>query len=152
MLSRSLRDYLIGLTKNFTQYELYNILALKSKYSIRLFELFKSYSYQKRKEFPIDTLKELLYASNYVKFGDFRRRVLEPAIEEINEYTELTISYETIHKGKKVIAVKFIINRKEALDGYISYKKTIERINNDHKQVKGQMSIYDMIEQEENSL
>lgn len=134
-LSRSLKEYLIGLTEKYTRYEIYNILALRSKYSIRLFELFKSYSYQNEKEFNVDDLKELLFATHYKNFKDFRRRVLENSIKEINEYTELTVDYDTVHKGRKVISIKFIINRKETIDSYMSYRKTIEKINEDNRDI-----------------
>ena len=54
MLNSNMKQYLIDLSHSFTQYELYNILALKSKYSIRLYELFKSYSYKQTKDFDLE--------------------------------------------------------------------------------------------------
>lgn len=66
-----------------------------------MFELLKSYAYQHSKEFDIDDLKELLMAENYVNFKDFRRRILEPAIAEINEYTELSVKYNKRQEGCK---------------------------------------------------
>lgn len=140
MLAHTLKEYLIGLTKNFTQYELYNIMALKSKYAIRLFELFKSYSWQNKKEFDIEELKELLCATNYKNFNDFKKRVIEPSLKEINEFTELNISYNTINQGRKIIAVRFIIEHKETLESYASYLKTIEKINEDNNICKGQFA------------
>lgn len=132
-LSKTLKEYLIGLKKQYTKFELYNILALSSKYSIRLFELFKSYSYQYQKEFDIDNLKELLFATNYKNFNDFQKRVLKNAIEEINKYTELTVNYKTICKGKKVISIRFYIIKKEINDSYISYINTVNKINESNK-------------------
>ena len=149
-LSRSLKDYLIGLLGNFTQYELYNVMALHSKYAIRLFELFKSYQYQHTKRFDIDELKHLLYAEKYKNYKDFRKRVLEPAIKEINEYTEISVVLEPIYKGKKVIEVKFIIELKEPLDRYKAYQTTLEKIDRDSEQIQGQLSIYDCMESENN--
>lgn len=144
-LARSLKEYLIGLTENFTQYELYNIMALKSKYAIRLFELFKSYQYQKQKEFSIDELKQLLYAENYDNFAHFKKRVLEPAISEINEFTEIKVAYTTISKGRKVVRVRFDISRKPAIETYISYQKTIDKIDANNGQIKGQLHISDLL-------
>ena len=140
MLAHTLKEYLIGLTKNFTQYELYNIMALKSKYAIRLFELFKSYSWQNKKEFDIEELKELLDATKYKKFNDFKKRVIEPSLKEINEFTELNISYNTINPGRKIIAVRFIIEHKETSESYASYLKTIEKINENNNICKGQFA------------
>lgn len=145
ILSKRLREYLIGLSKNFTQYELYNIMALKSKYAIRLFEIFKSYEYQKYREIEIEELKEIICAKSYKNFADFKKRVLEPAINEINEYTDLNVSYGTILKGKKVVKIKFMIEAKKYMESYISYKKTIEQIDMDNNQIKGQMNIEDYL-------
>lgn len=142
-LAKTLKDYLIGLTKSFTQYELYNIIALKSKYAIKLFELFKSYEYQKTKRFEVEQLKELLFATNYTNFFDFNKRCLSPAIKEINEYTELNVKYDVIKQGRKVISVKFIIDKKKMVEAYISYKKTIDKIDRDNKTIPGQISFFD---------
>ena len=144
-LSKRLREYLIDLTKTFTSYELYNIMALKSKYAIRLFELFKSYAYRRDIELDIEELKELLCATSYKNFADFKKRVLEPAIQEIREYTELNVSYEPKTKGKKVVEIKFIIEKKELIDSFESYQKTIDKIDQENNQIKGQMSIEDYI-------
>ena len=46
---------------------------------------------------------------SYTRFPDFRRKVLEIAEREINELTDITISYETITKGRKVVKIKFDI-------------------------------------------
>lgn len=148
LLDDYIKQYLIDLQKNFTNYEIYNILALKSKYSIRLYEIFKSYEFQHYKTIPIDELKELLCATNYVNFKDFRNRVLERAIDEINFYTDINVSYDTETKGRKVIAIQFHIKKKESLDNYASYLNTIEEINKRNKQVKGQMSLFDKKEED----
>lgn len=145
-LSRSLKDYLFALKDNFTQYELYNVMALHSKYAIRLFELFKSYAYQHYKVFDTEELKHLLYAENYKNYADFKKRVLDPAIDEINEYTELKVSFEPISKGKKVIQIAFKIKMKNTKDKYIAYTMTRERIDRDNEQVPGQMSVFDILD------
>lgn len=42
-----LAPYLFDLGQRFTQYQLYNILAMKSAFSVRIYELMKSYAFQK---------------------------------------------------------------------------------------------------------
>ena len=143
-LSRHLKDYLIGLTSNFTQYELYNVMALHSKYAIRLFEIFKSYEYQHYKVFDIDDIKHLLYADNYKNYKDFRIRVIEPAIREIKEFTELDVAYEPIFKGKKVVQIAFKINLKDFRERMTAYYNTREKLDRESGQVPGQLNIYDV--------
>lgn len=143
MLNSNIKAYLIDLSKNFTRYELYNILALKSKYSTRLYEIFKSYAFQRVKEIDLEELKELLCATNY-SFRDFRRDILDKATAEINHFTDIDVSYETVSQGRKVVAIIFHIKPKDTFDTYNSYVNTIDEINRRNKQVKGQMSIYDL--------
>lgn len=147
-LNSNLQKYLIGLEKNFTQFELYNVLPLKSKYSNRLYQLFKSYAFQRIKEISLDDLKTILFAEKYDNFKDFRKRVLEKAIEEINFYTDITVSYDTIKKGRKVESILFKINSKEAFDAYLSYKNTLNVLNKQSKQIEGQISLFDKREEE----
>lgn len=138
-----LKKYLLQLSERFTQYELYNVLALKSKYSFSLFELLKSYSNMQLKRFDLDELKTLVGADSdaYKNFSNFKNRVLEPAIKEINRYTELNLEYETITKGKKVVAIIFHIKKKTAIGAKASYMMTMEKINNGINQIPGQIDM-----------
>lgn len=134
LLNTNLKQYLIDLKDHFTEYELYNILALKSKHSIRLFELFRSYSYQSYISFEVEEFKKLLFLEdNYKNFAHLKKYVLDKAITEINKYTELEVSYKAIKKGRKVIEIAFQIKKKGTLDGYISYRNTIDKINKNNQ-------------------
>lgn len=114
-----LAPYLFDLGQKFTQYQLYNILAMKSAFSVRIYELMKSYAFQKTKTFEVDELKHLLMVEDvksYNNFADFKKRVLDKAQEEINELTDLNIYFEPITKGRKVIKVKFRIELKNVIE------------------------------------
>ncbi len=118
-IDEDLAPYLFNLKVKFTQYQLYNVLAMKSAFSVRIYELVKSYAYQKCKIFEINELKRLLMVDNvksYNNFKDFRRKVLEIAQKEINRLTDLNISYEPITKGRKVVKIKFIIQHKDIME------------------------------------
>lgn len=115
-LDEDLVPYLFDMGRKFTEYQLYNILAMRSAFSVRIYELMKSYAFQKSKTFNIDELKRLLMVDNvksYKNFADFQKRVLDIAQEEINELTDLTISFEPITQGRKVVQVRFRIREKE---------------------------------------
>lgn len=118
-LDEDLVPYLFDLGQRFTQYHLRKILGMQSAYSVRIYELMKSYAFQKSKTFDLDELKKLLMVENvqsYDRFPDFRRFVLEPAMKEINELTDLHVSFETVKKGRKVVKIKFRIVQKSALE------------------------------------
>lgn len=112
-LDEDMHKYVIGLFGNFTQYELLSTLPMKSAYSFRIYELLKSYAYTKTHTFDIDELKRQLAAEHFTNFKDFRRRVIETAVKEINLYTDIEVSWEPITYGRKVIQVKFDITQRD---------------------------------------
>ena len=129
-LHSSLEPYLIGLRENFTKYELINVLILKSKYSIRLYEILKSYLWQGSWDVDIDTLRKMLeIGDKYTEFKEFRRRVLVPAVNEINKYTDLELDYKTIKKGKEVRIIAFKINETKG------YQLTMDLLLNQSKRL-----------------
>lgn len=114
-LDEDMVPYLFDLKQKFTQYQLYNVLGMKSAFSVRIYELMKSYSFRHTITFKLDELKKLLMVEDvksYNRFPDFRRKVLEKAQLEINELTDINIEFEPIKTGRKVTSIKFIIEEK----------------------------------------
>lgn len=130
-LDEDMTPYLFDLQEKFISYGLQTVLAMKSQYSIRLYELLKSYAYHSSKTFEIDEMKRLLMVENnksYKNFFDFNKRVLEPAQKEINEYTDINISYRPIKKGNKVARLEFRMKEKTSEERYYSYAAVEEKI------------------------
>lgn len=103
------------LSKHFTKYTLDSISSLKSIYSVRLYELISSFSSLKKLEvFDYQILRGQLgiEASEYLRMADFKKRVLDLAVNEINEKTDLKITYQQIKNGKTITAFKFTAAKK----------------------------------------
>lgn len=119
-LDNDLKPYLLQLTENFTTYELGYTMNFSSKYSFRLYELIKSLHYHKLERYTyrieIETLKKRIDATNYENFKDFNKRALKPAIQEINQYSDTNVEYNSIYKGRKIIAIELIMSIKSASD------------------------------------
>lgn len=131
-LDEDLVPFLFDLGQKFTQYQLYNILAMKSAFSVRLYELLKSYAYQRSKTFDIDELKHLLMVDGlktYQNFNNFRTKVLEKAQAEINELTDLNIYFEPITKGRKVVKVRFKIDTKNPIERMLAGATAQDRLD-----------------------
>lgn len=109
LLDELLAPQLLALKQNFTSFGLVNMLVLKSKYAMTIYQILKSFESIVTWETDLDDLKRKLYAEQYDRYPDFRRKVLEPAIEEINEKTDIKVSYDLQKEGKKVVGIKFII-------------------------------------------
>ena len=67
---------------------------------------------------------------SYKEFAPFRQKVLEVAEREINELTDINISYETIKKGTKVVKINFSIKLKSPIDRAIAGTTACDRLNN----------------------
>jgi len=127
-----LKPYLLQLKNNFTQFELVYTLAMKSRYSIRLYEILRSYEYKHTIiEFELDTLKELLSATVYNRYQDFRRKVLEVATNEINDLSDIHAAYELIKDGRKYSKIQFIITLKQDMDDRFETWKRIKNVIGD---------------------
>lgn len=116
--SRKLKPYLIQLKKCFTRYNLAPILKFQCKYSIRIYQLAKQYKKIGSRTFKIDDFQAIIGA-NYSRLSDIRKRILEPALDEINNTAEcdINVSYECEKEVRKVVAITFFVSQK--------YKKTV---------------------------
>lgn len=127
-----LAPYLFNLSRHYTRYQLYNVLAMRSAFSIRMYELLKSYTFQRTKEFSVDELKKILMVDekkSYKNFNLFRTKVIDKAISEINLLTDLKIAYEPIKQGRKVVSIKFAMVQKPLEDQYVSMCSALEYID-----------------------
>lgn len=119
-LDSDLKPYLLMLKDHYTQYQMIYTLRMKSKYSLRLYELIKSYHLNKlgtnNHTFSVDELKRLLDAEKYVRFCNFHSDVLKIAVSEINTYSDLELSYKQITKGRKTISIDFQFRTKDTLE------------------------------------
>jgi len=126
---KKLKPYLLQLGKHFTKLEFSKIVKLNSVYAIRIYELCKQY--QKIKERTIE-LKELrimlgIVKTEYKLYGHFKDKVLKIAEREINEKTDINISFEEIKTGRKVTSIKFNIEKKEKQVKQIETSETKEK-------------------------
>lgn len=121
--------YLFDLCNNTTRFELLNVLPMKSKYSVRMYELCRSWAGLKSHIYKIEELRKLLLIpdNELARYPDFRRYVLEISQKEINEYTDLNIYYEPITKGRKVIQICIHITTKSLYERSLSHRE-INRI------------------------
>ena len=147
-LDEDMKPYLLQLRGSFTSYELVYTLHFKSKYTIRLYELIKSLHFRDLDEYTtriysVDELRRLLDAEHYAEYRDFKRKALVPAINEINEFSDKTVSYDEAEKqGRKVLGIKFRIGTKDVLDRLEVRKKIDQEMG-----TFDQLSLWDTLQE-----
>ena len=122
---------------NYTQTELLTYLNFKNRYSPILYDYCRSFINLtfRNKEKTIErvlTLTELRdklglnekeNKGKYPYFKDFRVRVLDPCIEEINQYTDIHIEYEPIKKSRRVESIKLTIQIRDIKERMQMYEE-----------------------------
>ena len=116
-LDAPLKKFLIGQKKHFTQYELGYISQLKKKYSCRLYEYLRSMVNFGCANLNVDTFSQTITDGKYKTAYDLKRRVIDPALDEINATTDITVSCEEVRiqtetGKKKITGFKFHITEK----------------------------------------
>ena len=130
---KDLKPYLLFLEERYTLYEMRYTLAMRSQYSIRLYELLKSYEFKKNVYIEIEELKRLMSAENHKINNNFKRRVLEIAVREINEYTDISVTYNFHKEGRRFSNVLFGIDKKEAFERFKAGTKINEMLDEKKK-------------------
>ena len=107
-ISPSVFPFLFELKKRFTSYPLKDITQFKSSYSIRIYELLRQFKEGTALEVKVGWLREALQLGDkYPRTSDIKKYIVLPAIADIQEFSDLNVSYEQVKYGKEI--VKFII-------------------------------------------
>ena len=129
-LNRNVISMISRLEANFTQYLLEQVSDFKSKYSIRLYELLIKYrDIGASKKFEIAELRSKLGLEDteYSTMSNFKSRVLDVAIKEINDKADIQIKYEQFKEGRKVSHILFkFVKKKEKKQKESKDKNTVD--------------------------
>ena len=103
------------LEKHFTSYELEQVKDLTSIYAIRLYEMMMQWrSSGQTQQIPIDELRYKLgiEPDEYKQMVNFKTKVLDFAINQINEHTDIKASYEQHKEGRSITGFTFTFKEK----------------------------------------
>lgn len=122
--SQPVLPYLSELKNQFTKYDLSNIAGMSSIYGIRLYELLMQWRTRGNREVQICWLKEIFeIENNYTSISDLKKYVLEPAIRNINNYSNLEVLHSYKKTGRNVTHIILKFKEKEKKPSYIAKKR-----------------------------
>lgn len=112
--SKDMLPYLTQLTEQFTRYTLGDAGRLNSGYAIRLYELLCQWRDAGVREVSIEWLRHaFMLDGKYPAIKDFKRWVIVPAVEQVNEHTSLWVKWDQRKTGRRVSHLVFTFGEKQ---------------------------------------
>lgn len=106
--SRDMLPYLSQLTEQFTRYALGDVARLTSAHAIRLYELLVQWREKGSREVELDWFRKALQIEDhYPAIKDLKKRVLEPAVEQINSCSPMRVRWSQRKTGRRVTHLIF---------------------------------------------
>lgn len=108
-----MKEYLLGISDKFVLSHIREISSLNSEYAKRIFNLLKQWEKVGKYEVNIEQLKHILQTPKSMNlYSNFKQKVLIKSCNQINEKTNISVSFKEIKNDKKVISVSFTITTK----------------------------------------
>jgi len=109
-LSELIVPYLFDLSKSFTSVQLQSILLMTSKYAKRIYQICAQWKNSRNGEskiFGIDEFKGMIGLSEneYRQVGELKRYVLQIAVKQINQYSDLKVSSSITKLTRPISAI-----------------------------------------------
>jgi len=113
--SQAIVPYITHLEKEFTIYRLEKISKMSSAYAIRLYELLVQWGSIGKREIDLQWLRKILMLEDgeYPSIKDFKKRIIDVALSQINEHSDLNASYTQRKTGRVVTHLIFEFSPKE---------------------------------------
>lgn len=112
--SQPMVPYLSQLTEQFTRYALTDVARMDSAHAIRLYELLCQWREAGQREVSVEWLREaFLLEGKYPAIKDLKKRVIEPAIEQINDLSPLWVKWDQRKTGRRVSHLVFTFGEKK---------------------------------------
>ena len=134
-----------GVKEFFTQYLLSQTAQLKSVYSSRLYELL--IQWRSTEKTPIINLEDFraqlgIEENQYKLMSDFKKRVLDLAINDINEKTDIKVTYQQHKKGRSISGFSFNFKQKKSAAKSLENKRDLDTIDLSSKMTDKQCHLF----------
>ncbi len=109
VFANAIIPFLVELEKNFTKYEVKQVANLSSRYSMRLYECLMQFKHSGVFQISLEDLRFRLglLPDEYALMSNFKNRVLDFSVKEINQHTDVEVKYEQQKQGRAIIGFIF---------------------------------------------
>lgn len=107
--------YITRLEVEFTSYQLEKVGHMTSAHGVRIYELLAQHKDIGTRTLNLVWLREALQLEprEYKLTADFIKRIIEPAVDQINKHSDITISYKPKKTGRAITDFVFKIKDKD---------------------------------------
>ncbi|MBE7157326.1 MAG: replication initiation protein [Rhodospirillales bacterium] len=113
-ISRNLKPYLLKVKREFFRFRLQQVMQMRSAYAIGLYQFAKRWEFKRRMVVSVVELRGIMGAvhpagrgktkTTLGNYADFKRRGIQPAVDEINEKSDIFLGFTEIKaKGSKAV-------------------------------------------------
>lgn len=108
--------YITRLEKEFTSYQLEKVGNMTSFYAVRLYELLAQHREIGSRTLSLKWLRESfqMKADEYKLTADFKKWIIDAAVKQINDHSDLIVKYEPKKTGRAITDFAFKIKAKDA--------------------------------------
>jgi plasmid replication initiation protein len=138
--------YITRLETEFTSYQLEKVGNMTSAYAVRIYELLSQYKDIGNRTIGLAWLRETLgmQPGEYKLTADFKKWVIEIAVDQINKHSDLTVSYKAVKTGRAITDFAFKIKSK---DSKPKRQALTDQEVRDQLEARGQQRIDDQVEE-----
>ncbi len=109
-------QYLTVLGKRYAELNFERLHGVQSVYTARLWEMLIQYKKEGERFIMMDDFRKWFQLENrYKMYSDLKKRVINPAIKELEDKANLIISWDEIKKGRKVVGFSFVFEENQQL-------------------------------------
>jgi len=102
-MSPSIFPFLFELKERFTTYLLRDVAKFKCSYSIRFYELLIQFKKNNELKVDIKWIRDALQLGNkYPRTSDIKKYVVKPAIDDINNFSNVKVTFDQVKTGKEI--------------------------------------------------
>jgi plasmid replication initiation protein len=107
--------YITRLEEEFTSYQLEKVGNMTSAYAVRIYEILAQHRHIGSRTLNLKWLREALQIGpdEYKLTADFKKWVIEVAVDQINKHSDLTVSYKPIKTGRAITDFAFKIKERK---------------------------------------
>jgi plasmid replication initiation protein len=150
--SAQLMPYITELKSRFTSYKLRDVAKFKNSYSIRVYELLVQFKNNHERRISVLDFRDMLdLGGKYSTIKDLKKRIVMPALDDINEHSNLEAELSQEKKGKDITHLIFKYSVKKEAEkpkvngtkqlipdwkGHPTYPVDSEAVLADHQQLK----------------